>query len=163
MQDAARSATDKGSVGGSPEIQGINYNVRNSEISWLHFSNESRWVFDKLSEVANKLNSQYYRFDISGLGESLQLTNYSTEGKYGWHVDYGSTISRKLSLVLQLTEPSEYEGGNLQVFTGGEPMTVRRSRGLIAAFPSYTLHQVSPVIKGSRQSLVAWFSGPSFR
>ena len=159
----ARSATGKASIGANSEKQGLNYNVRASEVNWLHLSEDSRWVYDRLATVASKLNSQYYRFEISGLGEALQLTNYSINGKYGWHVDYGSTVSRKLSLTLQLTEACEYEGGELQMFTGGNPLTVRKERGLIAAFPSYTVHQVSPVTKGSRQSLVAWFSGPSFR
>ena len=84
---------------------------------------------------------------------------------YGWHQDYGGKIapSRKLSLVLQLSDPAQYEGGNLQVMTGGEPANVRKQRGLIAAFPAYTLHQVTPVTQGTRQSLVAWISGPPFR
>jgi PKHD-type hydroxylase len=82
---------------------------------------------------------------------------------YGWHQDYGGEISRKLSLVLQLSDPSEYEGGNLQVKTSSEPQTVKKQRGFIAAFPSYVLHQVTPVTKGNRQSLVAWVSGPQFK
>ena len=84
---------------------------------------------------------------------------------YGWHQDYGGKLSpsRKLSLVLQLADPSQYEGGNLQVMTGGEPTNVRKQRGLITVFPAYTLHQVTPVTQGTRQSLVAWISGPPFR
>jgi PKHD-type hydroxylase len=72
-------------------------------------------------------------------------------------------ISRKLSLVLQLTDPSEYEGGNLQVLIGSEPLNVEKRRGLICAFPSFTIHQVTEVTKGSRQSLVVWLSGPPFK
>jgi PKHD-type hydroxylase len=68
-----------------------------------------------------------------------------------------------LSLVLQLSDPAQYEGGNLQVMTGSEPQTVRKQRGLVAAFPSYVLHQVTPVTQGTRQSLVAWVSGPQFK
>jgi PKHD-type hydroxylase len=66
-------------------------------------------------------------------------------------------------MVLQLTDPSQYEGGNLQIVTGGDPLTVRKQRGLVAVFPSYVLHQVTPVTKGSRQSLVAWITGPQFK
>ena len=84
---------------------------------------------------------------------------------YGWHQDYGGDrqASRKFSLVLQLTDPADYEGGNLQIMVGREPQTVRKQRGLIAAFPSYTVHQVTPVVSGSRQSLVAWVTGPAFK
>jgi PKHD-type hydroxylase len=68
-------------------------------------------------------------------------------------------------MAMQLTDPSEYEGGNLQVLPTGktEPQNVRKQRGLIAIFPSYVLHQVTPVTQGSRQSLVAWITGPAFR
>jgi PKHD-type hydroxylase len=137
--------------------------TRNSEVTWLNCSKDSRWLYDKLAYIANELNSKYYRFDLSGFGESLQITNYSTNGKYGWHVDHGSKIGRKLSMVLQLSNPSDYEGGDLQINTGGEPVTVKKKRGLLAAFPSFHLHQVSPVTKGNRQSLVTWISGPMFR
>ena len=64
---------------------------------------------------------------------------------------------------MQLTDPSEYEGGNLQTMTTGDPANVRKQRGLIVVFPSYVLHQVTPVTQGSRQSLVAWVSGPAFK
>ena len=113
------------------------------------------------------MNSQFYKFELTGFGEALQLTNYdhSEQGMYGWHQDYGSVggPSRKLSLVLQLTDPSEYEGGNLQIMTSGEPINVHKQRGLVTVFPSYTVHQVTPVTQGSRQSLVAWITGPEFR
>ena len=84
---------------------------------------------------------------------------------YGWHLDYGGngTPSRKLSMVLQLTDPSQYEGGNLQLMTSGEPITVRKQRGLVVVFPSYVLHQVTPVTNGNRQSLVSWITGPTFK
>jgi PKHD-type hydroxylase len=124
-------------------------------------------VFEKLAHVAASLNAQYYQFDLTGFGEALQLTNYNQaeNGMYGWHQDYGGKLSpsRKLSLVLQLSDPAQYEGGNLQVMTSGEPTNVRKQRGLIAAFPAYTLHQVTPVTQGTRQSLVAWISGAPFR
>ena len=82
---------------------------------------------------------------------------------YGWHQDFNSQVSRKLTLVVQLSDPSEYEGGNLEVLTNGSPMRVRKQRGLLAAFPAWTLHQVTPVSQGNRQSLVAWISGPDFK
>ena len=98
--------------------------------------------------------------------ENLQLTNYNDteKGMYGWHLDYNSKdSSRKLSMVVQLTDPSEYEGGNLQIKVNNDPVNVRKQRGLIAIFPSYVLHQVTPVTQGTRQSLVAWVEGPAFK
>ena len=141
--------------------------IRRSDVDWITKNTETEWLFNKLGHIVSSLNTQFYKFDLTGFGDSLQLTNYdhSEQGMYGWHQDYGSVgaPSRKLSLVLQLTDPSEYEGGNLQIMTGGEPTNVHKQRGLVTVFPSYVVHQVTPVTQGSRQSLVAWITGPEFR
>lgn len=166
LQDQAKNAHQRAQVGGNPDADALN-NIRRSQVSWLNKTPDTAWVFEKLADVASSLNAQFYRFDLTGFGEALQLTNYnqSEHGMYGWHQDYGGkqSASRKLSLVLQLTDPAQYEGGNLQIMTNAEPMSVRKQRGLVAAFPAYTLHQVTPVTQGTRQSLVAWISGPAFR
>lgn len=166
LQQKAINAETRAQIGGAASSDDL-AKVRRSKISWLDNTQDTQWVFKKLAHVVSSLNSQFYRFDLTGFGEALQLTNYdqSEHGMYGWHQDYGGnrTISRKLSLVLQLTDPAQYEGGNLQVMTSGEPVNIRKQRGLIAAFPSYVLHQVTPVTKGNRQSLVAWVSGPAFK
>ena len=166
LQEQAIKSEQQARVGGNPSKEDLE-KIRRSQVSWLSKTQDTAWVFEKLGYIASYLNAEYYRFDLTGFGESLQLTNYdqSEQGMYGWHVDYGggTSTSRKLSLVLQLTDPSQYEGGNLQIMTGGEPQNVRKQRGLVAAFPSYVLHQVTPIVSGSRQSLVAWISGPAFR
>jgi PKHD-type hydroxylase len=164
LQAKAKAAEQNAQVGGG--VNGsVNPNVRRSQVSWLDNNPNTKWVFEKLAHAASQLNVDHFRFDLTGFGETIQLTNYdqSENGMYGWHQDYGNGISRKLSLVLQLTDPSEYEGGNLQTMTTGESVNIRKQRGLIAAFPSYVLHQVTPVTQGSRQSLVAWVSGPAFK
>lgn len=165
LQESAMSSVQQAQVGGQLNTDELN-RIRRSKISWLHKNNETSWIFEKLSHVVSSLNAQFYRFNLTGFGENIQLTNYdqSENGMYGWHVDYGGKVSpsRKLSLVLQLTDLSQYEGGNLQIMTTGEPQTIRKQRGLIVVFPSYVLHQVTPVTYGSRQSLVSWLTGPAF-
>jgi PKHD-type hydroxylase len=165
LQTNAREAKQNASVGGGQGVGGVNPDVRRSQVSWVSNTPETKWVFEKLGFVASKLNADWFGFDLTGFGEPLQLTHYdqSENGMYGWHQDYGGGVSRKLSLVLQLSDPSEYEGGNLQVKTNGEPQNVKKQRGLVVAFPSYVLHQVTPVTQGNRQSLVAWVSGPQFK
>jgi len=164
LQDKAKRAESNAQVGGGSGGV-VNPNVRRSQVSWLSNTTDTKWVFEKLADVASKMNAQHFRFDLTGFGEALQLTNYdqSENGMYGWHQDYGGGVSRKLSITVQLTDPSEYEGGNLQIMTTGQPQNVRKQRGLIALFPSYVLHQVTPVTQGSRQSLVVWVSGPPFK
>lgn len=165
LQHKAKLSNQRAQAGGltGDELR----DVRRSHVSWLEYNQENDWIYKKLSHIVSSLNSQFYRFDLTGFGESLQLTKYdsSENGTYNWHVDYGGnrTPSRKLSIILQLSDPSEFEGGNLQIMTHGKPETIRKQRGLLIAFPSYQLHQVTPVIQGNRQSLVAWISGPAFK
>jgi PKHD-type hydroxylase len=164
LQSKAKQAEQNAQIGIGSNGS-VNPNVRRSQVSWLTNTPDTKWVFEKLAEVVSKMNAQHYRFDLTGFGEPLQLTNYdqSENGMYEWHQDYGAGVSRKVSITVQLTDPSEYEGGNLQISTSGQPQNVRKQRGFIAIFPSYVLHQVTPVTQGSRQSLVAWVSGPPFK
>jgi PKHD-type hydroxylase len=164
LQNKAKESKQDASVGGQGG-NGVNSDIRRSQVSWLSNTPETRWVFEKLGFIASRLNANHFEFDLTGFGELLQLTHYdqSENGMYGWHQDYNAAVSRKLSLVLQLSDPSEYEGGNLQLKTESEPQTVKKQRGLVVAFPSYVLHQVTPVTQGNRQSLVAWVSGPQFK
>jgi PKHD-type hydroxylase len=164
LQAKAKTSEQNAQIGGDG-VGVVDKSVRRSQVSWVDNNPNTQWLFKKLAHVASYLNTDNFRFDLLGFGENLQLTNYdqSENGMYGWHQDYGGDVSRKLSMVVQLTDPSEYEGGNLQILTTGEPVNIRKQRGLIAVFPSYVLHQVTPVTQGSRQSLVAWVSGPAFK
>jgi PKHD-type hydroxylase len=161
LQDKAKRAEQNAKIGGGI----VNKDIRRSQVSWLNNDKDTEWVFKKLAEVVAHMNAEHYDFDLMGFGESLQLTNYdqSENGMYGWHQDFGAGPSRKLSLVVQLTDPAEYEGGNLQIMSGSQPQNVRKQRGLIAIFPSFMLHQVTPVTQGNRQSLVAWATGRPFK
>ena len=142
--------------------------IRRSQVTWLPNTPESQWVFEKLAHIVSTLNADWFRFDLTGFGEQIQLTTYdeSENGMYGWHVDLGApkTISRKLSIVMQLSDAVDYEGGVLELKPSGEEIVrMSKERGRIIAFPSWTLHQVTPVTKGVRQSLVSWVSGPPFK
>jgi PKHD-type hydroxylase len=145
----------------------VNEKIRRSKVSWLENSADSLWVYDRLAFIARSINSDFYRFDLYGFIEHMQYTVYedNDQGHYTWHVDAGPNMdaARKLSIVLQLSNPEDYEGGELQVFTASEPVAVVKQKGLVAAFPSYTLHRVTPVTKGIRRTLVIWVGGPEFK
>jgi len=165
LQQKAREATEQAQIGGGSGGM-VNDEIRRSELNWLNKDPECAWVFKRLADVAASLNADYFGFELTGFGEPIQLTNYheARQGTYVWHQDFGSSgISRKLSIVLQLSDPSEYEGGELQILTKKEPTSIQKKRGLITVFPAWTLHQVTPVTKGTRQTLVAWISGPAFK
>lgn len=168
LQQQARNVKEKAAVGNGTNGS-IDTGIRRSGLNWMPNTQETQWVFEKLGHIVSSLNAQFFRFDLTGFGEPIQLTNYdsSEQGMYGWHVDMGSDTqspSRKLSLVLQLSDPVEYEGGVLELQPHGKDVVrMRKQRGLVVVFPSWTLHQVTPVTQGSRQSLVAWITGPAFK
>lgn len=143
----------------------VNLEVRRVKVSFKHNDPEHNWVYERLGDVISSLNSDYYQFDLTGFAEPVQLGNYSSkdQGTYNWHVDFGKGLARKLSLVMQLSSPDSYLGGDLEIQTGNKPVAVARKRGLIAVFPSWVLHRVTPVTEGSRQSLVTWINGPRFK
>jgi PKHD-type hydroxylase len=151
-------------VGGSSGE--LNPDIRKSEVSWIENSNESQWLYDKIGWIVRRLNGQFFNFDLSGFSEPFQYTTYYRGGDhYGWHIDKGmiEQTPRKLSIVIQLSNPDEYEGGDLEIQTGDKPLKMERAKGLVVAFPSWILHRVTPVTAGTRRSLVVWTGGPSFR
>ena len=168
LQKEARNYQSKALVGGGVDGR-LDLDYRRSGLSWMPNTPETQWVFQTLAHVASSLNAQFFRFNLVGFGENIQLTNYdeSEKGMYGWHIDFNAnpcSPCRKLSLVVQLSDPVDYEGGVLEIQPyGKEAIKIRKQRGLIVAFPSWTLHQVTPVTQGNRQSLVSWITGPAFK
>lgn len=145
----------------------LDNDYRSSKVSWLRYGSDTEWVFDRIAYIVSSINSQFYGFDLHGLCEDLQFTEYyaSENGHYDWHQDSGPNTSapRKMSIVIQLSDPADYEGGELQILASREPINVDKKLGLATVFPSFMLHRVTPVTKGTRRSLVAWIAGPKFR
>ena len=144
--------------------------VRKSEITWIRRNDDSGWIFDKINFMLQAINDSYYNFDLNGYS-SLQYTTYNEtdEGRYDWHMDmimetrldHGET--RKLSLTLLLND--DFEGGEFQLNRGREEhaLTLPAKRGRAFIFPSFMIHRVKPITKGTRKSLVAWCVGPKFK
>ena len=161
-----RNAT-KAIVGGKDADSDFS-EIRESEARWISLQNDTTWIYDRLAFIVRQLNGQFFNFDISGFVEDFQYTTYygDKKGHYDWHVDMGNSLNsppRKLSLVMQLSDPDEYEGGELQLMSSANPMTIEKKKGFIVVFPSYMLHKVTPVTSGTRKSLVIWIAGPPFK
>jgi len=137
---------------------------RNSSVAFIHPSETTGWIFRKLTTAVAATN-QFFGFDLTHMLEGIQFTEYRAPGQnYGWHVDAGPGMStRKLSLIVQLTDPDNYKGGELELNTYGDEIEMDKVRGRAFAFPSWTLHRVKPVTEGLRHSLVVWVTGPPFR
>lgn len=142
--------------------------IRKSKTAWVGLNEETVWLYDRLAYIARQVNAEYWRFDLSGFIEDFQYTLYDEkDDHYTWHVDAiknaGGMTPRKLSMVLQLSEPEEYLGGDLQLLTSATEQSVPKERGLVTLFPSYALHRVTPIESGIRRSLVVWVAGPPFK
>ena len=153
-------------VGVTDETQNVEEAIRKSKNSWIGLNSETEWIYARLGNILRCMNGMHWRFDINGFHEDLQYTVYHDDNSfYRWHVDnmmMSDMPPRKLSISVQLTDPEEYDGGELKV-NDGEIHTIANDRGLVTIFPSYILHRVTPVTRGTRRSLVVWANGPGFR
>jgi len=163
-QSIINIAKDKGLIKGTTKSES---DVRDSKISWLYPVDDMDWVFRRVTDITLNLNERFFKFDLFGLNEGFQFTNYEApSGKYGKHVDRAINMSvRKLSISIQLTNPEEYEGGELKLYDGDdeEGIVMDKTQGTLIIFPSYVLHEVMPVTKGTRNSLVTWVTGKQFK
>ena len=151
----------------------LNKEKRNSQNAWI---DTSHWVAGFLWHYVQRANRENFLYDLRNIdGESLQYTRYGEGQFYGWHNDAGLAtqykpvsagnradglhqdfvnenieLVRKLSFSLQLSDPDEYEGGNVQLLDeGGESYIAPRQRGCIVLFDSRTQHRVLKVRKGT--------------
>ena len=149
-------------------INGITFgdmDVRSSKVCWLYAADDLEWAFRKLTDIILNANDRFFNFDIFGLNEGLQFTNYKAPSdKYGKHIDRRlDTVVRKLSISIQLTDPKKYKGGELYLYEDDKGIEMKKEQGTLIIFPSYTLHEVKPITKGERNSLVAWVTGKPFK
>ena len=145
--------------------------IRQSDIGWFSPEGEHQWLFKRIGDCVTHINRDWFGFNLLAF-EGVQFTKYSGRDKdsggdyYGAHKDTslvpGGTI-RKLSFTIQLCEGDTYEGGDVVLYDSFTDMTtLNRQLGSISFFPSFTIHEVTPVTKGTRYSLVGWACGPSF-
>ena len=162
------------------EANNLNLKWRDSNIIFT----DEQWIYDAVVPWFEKANKEgKYNFRLNWY-EPAQVTKYDKNGFYGWHEDENSTAYpndhhninfrnkiRKLSCSVLLSEPNTYEGGD---FNFAIPMARHANLmykkitlkslevGTMIVFPSFTLHRVNPVTKGTRYSLVVWALGPTY-
>jgi len=159
-------------------VAGINKTKRNCKVGWLN----DKWIYDIINpfiHTANKEADWNFQWDWN---ESSQFTIYEKGHYYGWHPDQNDIPfkhkskningkTRKLSLTLQLTDKTKYEGGDFQFkwiqndkkdFLNIMTIDDAKDIGTIIIFPSFIHHQVMPITKGKRESLVNWSVGKVF-
>lgn len=162
--DCNKVPTQYGSIAGGGNENEIS-SIRKSTVRWIPQSDEFSWIYERISELATEANS-IWGFDLHSMPEAIQYTEYfDNGGHYDWHQDIGpNELSiRKVSVTVQLSDTNDYEGGDLEILRGATPEKTVRGKGATVIFPSYMLHRVSPITKGTRRSLVLWLGGSHFK
>lgn len=143
----------------------VNIEQRRTDVLWLDFMQPLACVAKSYMDSANAQAEWGYKI----LGqENTQIGRYKSEdnGYYDWHMDADPPnnvgTQRKLSCVILLNDPKDFEGGKLE-FEGFPNEEVLTEQGSIIVFPSFIKHRVTPVTKGVRYSAVTWAFGPSFK
>ena len=131
---------------------------------WI--DDHDHWLYRKIYDASVFANTGF-KYQMYSTMSKIQFSEYDEtyQGYFKWHTDinYDEDQDFKLSFSVQLTDSCNYEGGELQFFNGIEdPVVAPKGVGDLIIFPSFLWHQVTPVTKGRRNSLVGWFSGPTF-
>ena len=161
--------------------------IRNSTNVWIP---TSHWVAGWLWYYIDKVNRENFCYDITEIdGGNIQYTQYGEGHYYHWHQDHDidsfykpqmvpnfaenqhqdqimiqGEYVRKLSFTVQLSDPSEYTGGEVQFMdNSGGTFFAPKPRGTMIVFDSRVKHRVRKVKSGMRKSLVGWVVGPRWR
>lgn len=157
---------------GTNQTTHLNTDSRRSKIRFIYAGDwRFNYVFDELWKMALSANNDFFNLHISRLN-FIQLAEYdaSYQGEYKEHHDVfwlngDPFYHRKLSCIIQLSDPNTYEGGDLEITDAETAPNVNdmRQQGTGIFFPSLIRHKANPVTKGTRYSIAAWFDGPKWR
>ena len=159
---------EKGKTG-TEELGNVtdSYRTNNRDIAYINPQPHSKWLYDLLFPLALEANEKVFHFDIDIVTDSIHYVIYPEDGGHlDWHMDVGAhgVNKRKLAMTVQLSDSSDYEGGDFQIWMGGEDyLTVPREKGDVIVFPSFCMHRVTPITRGERRCLVFWTGGRPFR
>lgn len=149
-------------------VRAKSHDIRRADLAWLDDVPQASWVMDRMVRVVAEANRGGFRFDLDDFSESAQVARYGADrqGHFDWHTDIGAgplAARRKLTVVVQLSDPAAYQGGVLELRPDSNVAQADPARGTATVFPSFVLHRVTPVTIGTRWSLTLWAHGPAFR
>ena len=155
------AAVGMGNLKGS----GVDTKKRITTVSWIPFKDMPEMYRD-IEMTMLKANNNHFGFEGMQLTEFAQFTHYHEGGFYDWHMDndvvgQNQPPVRKISMTLLLSDPTTFEGGELEFMHKGKIAKLKQGQAIF--FASWLQHRVKPVTKGERKSLVMWFGGPSFK
>jgi predicted 2-oxoglutarate/Fe(II)-dependent dioxygenase YbiX len=155
-------------VSGEPDTHTGDNKTRKAFSTWIPKTVETNLLYQKMAMVSQAINNQFFNFDLTGFIEGgIFFHLYDQVGDhYDWHTDKTTRNGRqkdlvKQTLVLELTDPLEYEGCQTELMIDGI-VTIPKKPGRFYCIPGYVSHRVTPLISGFRKALIAWVTGPEF-
>ena len=110
----------------------VEHKKRNTKIAWVHHTQDTAWIFKRMAKL--------WTLEPISMLQSFQYSVYNVGGHYDWHRDLGANdeivSNRVISGVLQLSEPTDYKGGLLEVENIFGNHTIEKERGMITTFPA---------------------------
>lgn len=141
--------------------------MRTSTIRWLDYCDmDLLWFYRRIDKWMLAANREAFGYALQHSSTELQFTEYhgAQEGHYDWHEDNSAVqrkpMDRKLSFVLQLSDPKDYTGGQFELQGDALPTGAYTRQGDALIFRSALRHRVLPVTSGTRFSFVTWVHGP---
>ena len=129
---------------------------------WLPKAPHFQWLYNYVAAVTDEVNTAHFQFDVMDM-QTLQVLRYRPGQWFRWHFDTFDGSDRKLTMVINLSEPNDYIGGGLQVEGEWEGMEHRMKQGAATFFPAWMKHRARAPIFGTRWALVAWITGPAWK
>ena len=164
------SKAEKANIGmgttDSNKAQGIDEATRKSTVSWISF-NDMPEMYQEIRMTLGRANNNHFGFDGITMAEPAQFTEYKSDGgHYGWHMDSdvigkNQPPIRKISMTIPLVPETDFDGGQLEFYKEGNVLPLKQGQAVF--FASFLQHRLLPVTRGTRYSLVQWFTGPSFK
>lgn len=124
------------------------------------------WLTKLFNEKIKKINKGFNdSIDVSGGIERdcFSFLKYKEGDHFDWHLDNVNSNRKKLiarrnmTLIIQLSAPKDYEGGEVLLRVGDEELAISKEKNFACAFLSTKVyHKVCPVKSGIRKSIVMW-------
>jgi PKHD-type hydroxylase len=155
---------EKAVVGSETDEEFLNETKRITDIVWVNNMSPIGCVVSSYICQANIQAGWNYSIDSM---ELIQIGKYKKHGHYNWHLDCRApnenNVQRKISISIQLNDPSEYKGGKLEFKCIPDDQQPKMQQGSIVVFPSFVEHRVTPITSGIRYSAVSWMNGQAFK
>jgi PKHD-type hydroxylase len=142
----------------------------------IRTNHETGWLFNKIGQSLQYLNKQTFNFNLLKLENYVEVYRFKENDFFDWKKDLNNDniLTRKINLILFLSENTDYKGGAMEFFSDSKPVDInkipewenkrnkRDNKGNISLFPTYVPYRMEPVTEGEKFILVTWAIGPRF-